>query len=160
MVGLGTLDGPAATTGSSTANGINSDGTIVGAATDERRRRAEPRVRPRPRHGVMTDLGTLGGARSESRHAINDAGVIVGWSWTTGDTATPCVRARARRRDGRSGHAGRDTTASAEDLDESGTVVGWSVTARFTEWCEDYGFVCPQTRAFAYDLAATGSSPS
>ena len=45
--------------------------------------------------GVMTDLGTLGGAFSVG-HAINDGGRVVGWSLTTGNSgqrASSCIPA-------------------------------------------------------------------
>ncbi|HET9652591.1 MAG TPA: hypothetical protein VFP36_10385 [Usitatibacter sp.] len=79
------------------------------------------------RDGVLTDLGTLGGTESQSQ-AINDRGVVVGFSQTAGDAAIhPFLH------DGRAmkdlGTMGRQQ-GKAVDVNNHGAVVGY-VSDRF-----------------------------
>ena len=74
--GLGTLGGY-----SSTANGINDSGQVVGYSTNE----SDPYYHAfitGPNGIGMTDLGTLGGSYSRA-YGINDSGQVVGFSFTS-----------------------------------------------------------------------------
>ena len=74
------------------------------------------------REGILTELPTLGGSRT-SPVAINDAGVIVGQSWTTGGQNHAFVLQNGVMTDlGTFG--GRDSRAL--DINEAGQIVGWS----------------------------------
>ncbi len=79
---LGTLGGT-----SSQARGINNHGQIVGCADGWSGAHAFLHT-----HGRMHDLGTLPGGSSSLASAINDAGVVVGFSRTRGDTAVHAFR--------------------------------------------------------------------
>ena len=43
---------------------------------------------------TVTDLGTLGGSHSEG-NGINTSGQVTGYSYTTGNSAAPCLPALA-----------------------------------------------------------------
>ena len=72
----------------------------------------------------MVDLGTLGGPRS-SGLAINDSGVIVGWSEGLNDISSRAFRARPGALLEDLGTLG-GPYAAAESINSTGTVVGWS----------------------------------
>lgn len=72
----------------------------------------------------MVDLGTLGGPRS-SGLAINNSGVIVGWSESPNDIWSRAIRARPGALLEDLGTLG-GLYALAESINDPGTVVGWS----------------------------------
>jgi len=81
MQNLGTLGGPSAV-----ATDINNNGEIVGASSDG----TASRPFYRSAAGVMTDLGTLLGTPNSTGRAwaINEAGVIVGFSRNAANTTS------------------------------------------------------------------------
>mgnify|MGYP002346956449 CR=1 FL=1 len=80
--------------------------------------------------GLMTDLGTLGGSSSTAQ-AINDHGVVVGWSEASDGYRKAFVY-------GNSGMQSLGTLAGgrnsyAYDINNSGQIVGWSDMANYNE---------------------------
>lgn len=152
---LGTLT-PAATTPWSFAYDVNDDGLVVGrssletGATDDTHAFVYD-----PGTGVMTDLGTLGGANSAAL-AINDDGVIVGWSEVVGGARHPFVYDPVTGVMEDLGTLG-GVNGEATDLNDSGIVVGWSETGTGDPCAEFIGApgpVCPVTAGFVHDLAS------
>ena len=111
------------------ANDINNAGTIVGESV------TYSPVGPvgYPSHafrysgGVMTDLGTMGGAYSAAA-AINNSGTIVGWSDTSSGTTHAFTY---------SGGVWTDlgslanSTSYAQDINDAGVVVGYGYTGGY-----------------------------
>jgi probable HAF family extracellular repeat protein len=122
---LGTLGGS-----SSVANGINSNGQIVGWSNI-------PSDTNPPTHatlwnsGVLTDLGTLGGENSFAM-AINDAGVVVGEADLPGlNVANNTIGHAVMWKNGLAkdlGVLGTGTQSSAYAVNSSGDAVGISDT--------------------------------
>ncbi len=77
------------------------------------------------KNGVMRDLGALVGGQSEAT-AINDDGVIVGWS-TIKSGAMRAVRWQSGTKRNRETLGGRNSQATG--ISEFGVIVGWSETA-------------------------------
>jgi len=72
--------------------------------------------------GKMTDLGTLGGDDAEAT-ALNNAGVVVGFSQTKGDLAThPFLLAKGKMTDLSAPKGSNDAWATA--INDAGVVVG------------------------------------
>jgi probable HAF family extracellular repeat protein len=116
MTDLGTLSGYAELVPSA----INSSGQIAGTARDPDTGLERAVVWD---HGTLRDLGTLGGVGLLSRaHGINDAGQVVGDSWTGGRD----IEIHAFVWDGRVmrdlGRPGRDSSAYA--INATGQIVG------------------------------------
>jgi probable HAF family extracellular repeat protein len=103
--------------GVSEATGINDAGQIVGFSNnpDFLNRHAF-----RHENGVMTDLGTLGGAISQA-NAINSAGDVVGWAQNASNRA----RAFVYRNGSMSDIGGNpNATTVAYAINDQGTIVG------------------------------------
>ncbi len=141
---LGTLGGA-----TSVAFDVNAHGVVVGwSTTTSGATRAFSHDLDT---GTWRDLGTLGGASSVA-HAINDAGTIVGEADRADGTQHAFSFDPATGVMTDLGTLG-GTESGAADLDEQGTIVGWSEVAA-QDPCAEYGFSCPVTRAFAYDVAS------
>ena len=133
MTDLGTLGGD-----SSTANGINDNGQVVGGS----------HISSGATHaflhagGAMTDLGTLGGTSSYAT-AINNAGQIAGWSDTASGESHAFLYSGGRMRDlGTLG--GNGSLANA--INSKGQVAGWfslpsGVTHAFTYTDDTSGMI-------------------
>ncbi len=118
---LGTLGGDA-----SEAEDINDDSVIVGwARTAESQDHAFRMDGP---GGQMEDLGTLGGRTSRAT-SINNDGVIVGHSWTSDGEVHAFVAVDGQMRDLNELTSGRGEflLTHAEDISESGVIVGWGM---------------------------------
>src|SRR5690606_8916828 len=81
-------------------------------------------------NGVMTDLGTLGGANSSAAR-ISDNGLIVGWAENADGDRRACVWINGEIHDlnemliatARPG----GVLTEARDVNESGMIVGWTI---------------------------------
>jgi probable HAF family extracellular repeat protein len=124
LTDLGTLGGQEL---DSTANDINNAGQIVGAGTIGGDVLEHAVMWSQ---GKMTDLGTLGTYRESSASAINEAGQIVGFSWsitTSGGKSTLAEHA-VLWADGKITDLGtlHGGCSAAEDINDHGRVVGSS----------------------------------
>jgi probable HAF family extracellular repeat protein len=104
------------------ANALNDNNAIVGWAYDTTQNQRA--FRYTPSNGVMTDLGTLGGAASEARD-INKSGQIVGWALD----ASGARRAFLLHNNQMINIGSFTSTGYSEatSIADSGTVVGWSL---------------------------------
>jgi probable HAF family extracellular repeat protein len=146
MEDLGTLGGTAAV-----ANDINADRVVVGWSLTAGS--AQHAFSWDPDTEAMEDLGTLGGSRSVAT-AVNDAGLVVGWSDVEGDGARHAFvwDPETGEMDDLGTLGG--TNSAAEDVNDTGTIVGWSEVVGAFDPCVDFGFTCPPTRGFVYDLTS------
>ncbi len=111
---------------SSTALDINDNGVVVGWSRNVDGENHAFRL-----GGVgqqMEDLGTLGGRTSHAK-AINNDGVIVGSSWTSDGVVRAFVHADGQMRDLNDLTSGRGdfVLTHAEDISETGVIVGWGM---------------------------------
>jgi probable HAF family extracellular repeat protein len=112
----------------SVAYDLNAAGDVVGASSTvdfSDYRRGPPFTEQRAflwRQGRMFNLGTLGGNRSEAR-AINDAGVVVGQSRTTGNSGEHACRWSHGSLQDLGALPGR-FVSRANDVNNAGQVVG------------------------------------
>lgn len=115
----------------SRAYAISNNGSVVGDyARDAGMMSAYNRTAVRWRGDNMVELGELDGHTSSTARDINEAGQIVGWSWT--DTGADTELVRAVMWDGNDVHdlgvLPGDTASRAEGINRTGEVVGWSGT--------------------------------
>jgi probable HAF family extracellular repeat protein len=145
---LGTLGGA-----TSHATSINNSGQIVGYSDTSSWSVTHATYW---NNGTITDLGTLGGSYSIA-HAINNAGLIVGASTTTGSTNTHATLWNGAAMTDLGTLTGSTGTSEAEALNESGLIVGYSLTfegaSHATLW-ENGNIIDLNTLLSASDVAA------
>ena len=136
----------------SRATGLNDGGDVVGVAATENSSQTLPNGHAALwSRGRITDLGTLGGLWSEAA-GIDNAGAVVGWSYTAAGDIHAFSYDKGQMRDINPAGA---TLSLATAISNSGIVVGWESLASG----ETRGFVRQNARTTTIGtLGGAGSS--